>query len=378
MRSCSWFPAARRAPRSGPTTWTLTGSCSTSAAACNQPRSPRHAAPQSSSVRLQGGTLLVDGRAFLPRVIEWHGEPLQFLAERGFNTVELTTPPTAEQSVDARRRGLWFVCPPPRPDELARTGFGPASDRVVAWCLTDDAGEADPNYLRRWADLVRQHDPVSGRPVVVVPESDWENAGKAADIVVARHWLAGRMSEADYRQWLSSRRQFAEPDTPLWVSLPTQFDEAVGDECAALSGQPALPPNVDDRQLETLVRVAATQGSCGFLFSSHRSLAEQDPATRRRAALLELINHRLQLIEPWLAGGKVVGRVPSSDAAWSAALLHVDYARLLMPIAAANDRTAPVSPAVRAPHARRQSICRAGRSRIEPGVPALAGRIASP
>ncbi|MEX0641442.1 MAG: hypothetical protein WD468_02010, partial [Pirellulales bacterium] len=295
--------------------------------------------PQTPTVRLQGGRLQVDGRAFLPRVIEWHGEPLQFLTDRGFNTIQLTSLPTAEQADEARRLSLWFLCPPPGPEELSRTGFVAASDRIVAWLVNDDTEGTDPNYLRRWADLVRQTDPMSGRPVVVMPESDWELAGKAADILVARHPLASRMTNADCRQWFSSRRQYVEPGTSMWVSLPTQFHVVVGEQCAALSGHTAPPPNVDDRLLEALVHLVASECTSGFVFSSHSSLADKNPATRRRAALLELLNQQLQLIEPWLAGGKIVGRVQSSDEARSAALLHVDYTRLLMPIPSATDRT---------------------------------------
>ena len=120
--------------------------------------------------------------------------------------------------------------------------------------------------------------------------------------------------------------------------------------------RPAPPPNVDERQLELLVRIAATRCSSGFVFSSHGSLAEKDAATRRRAAQPGArINRHLQLIEPWLAGGNVVGHVQSSDAAWSAALLHVDYAHdSSMP----NADCAPIS-----------RCALAGKAFVVPGVP---------
>jgi hypothetical protein len=219
------------------------------------------ATPQSSTVRLQGGMLQVDGHAFLPRVIEWRGEPLAFLSERGFNTVKLAALPTDEQSTEARQLGLWFLCPPPRPDELDSIGISPASDRVSAWHLVDDTSGVDPDYLRRWAELVRQKDPMVGRPIVVTPESDWESACGAADIVVARHLLAGRMSDVDFRKWLTGRRQLADPGTSIWVCLPTQYDESVGRQCDALSQRSAPPPNVDD----ALPPHNAAAGSC-----SHR------------------------------------------------------------------------------------------------------------
>ena len=71
-----------------------------------------------SPARLQGPTLFVEGKAFLPRVIQWNGEPLQFLSDLGFNTVQLATLPSAEQIAEAKRSDMWFLCTPPRPEAL--------------------------------------------------------------------------------------------------------------------------------------------------------------------------------------------------------------------------------------------------------------------
>jgi hypothetical protein len=67
------------------------------------------------------------------------------------------------------------------------------------------------------------------------------------------------------------------------------------------------------------------------VFGSHSPLHASDAETRRRALALELVNRRLQLIEPWLAGGNVIGRIESTDAAWEGVILHVDRARLILP-----------------------------------------------
>ena len=85
---------------------------------------PAGAASSLPAVRLQGTTLLVDGKPFVPRAIGWRGEPLGFLAERGFNTLVLPQLPTREQSAEARQHNLWLICTPPRPDELAERGLG--------------------------------------------------------------------------------------------------------------------------------------------------------------------------------------------------------------------------------------------------------------
>jgi hypothetical protein len=59
---------------------------------------------------------------------------------------------------------------------------------------------------------------------------------------------------------------------------------------------------------------------------------------------LESINHHLQLVGPWIAGGHVVGQVACSEPAHAAVLLSVDGARLLVPAAAAGPHAAPSAP----------------------------------
>jgi hypothetical protein len=57
-------------------------------------------------VRLHGATLMVAGKPFLARAIEWNGEPLRFLAERGFNAVRLKSPPSPQQIDEANRNDV--------------------------------------------------------------------------------------------------------------------------------------------------------------------------------------------------------------------------------------------------------------------------------
>ena len=281
-------------------------------------------------MRLEGTTLDVDGKSFLPRVIQWNGESLQFLSGLGFNVVQLPAAPNSEQSAEAARLGLWFLCSPEHPDALERSGLGRPGDRVLAWHLQDDALEADSNYAMRWAELVREHDAVFGRPVLIAPQSNWSAANKAADILVARYPRMGTVSLPEFHSWLDACPGKAQPGTPLWVCLATQSDDDLRRQVPALTHGAAPWAGVDGPLLESLVQIACTCGARGFVFQSASSLSETDEPTRRRAATLQVINRRLQLIEPWLAGGKVVERVPSTDGAQIGVLLHVDRARLLI------------------------------------------------
>ena len=136
-----------------------------------------------ASVRLQGTTLMVEGKPFLPRGIQWNGEPLQFLAERGFNVVHLLAPPSAEQIADANRLGLWFISTPPKPDALASDGVGAPGDRVLAWRLEDEMLEKTHRWYAELVGRVRPRARSSLRSADsdfanLEPEQRWQDCGR--------------------------------------------------------------------------------------------------------------------------------------------------------------------------------------------------------
>jgi hypothetical protein len=283
-----------------------------------------------SSPRLKGSLLIVDGKPFLPRATQWRGEPLQFLANLGFNTIQLPTAPTEEQVAEARRFGLWLICAPPRPDQIRAQQLGQPGDRVLAWYLEEDAYDGDGHYAQTWTELIRQHDAVAGRPVIL-PLAPWLAAGNAAEILAAHNPFAARIPVADYNEWLSAELALHKPGIPFFACIPTQWSDRVRQQAAALTGTAAGAVSVDADQIEGLVHAAGMHGCGGFVFASQSPLNENKTAARMRAATLELINRRLQLIERWLAAGSMVGQVNSVDSAWTAVVLHVDHARLLIP-----------------------------------------------
>ncbi len=294
-------------------------------------------------VRMQGLLLLVDGRPFLPRAVEWNGEPQSFLVERGFNTIMLAAPPSTEQSEEAKRLGLWFISVPPRPDAIIKDGLGADGDRVLAWNLDDGAIAADPDYAMRWAAAVRDRDRVYGRPIIGAVDSSWKTAGKVVDVLLAQHPRVSCLSAREYDAWLAARPALVKPGTPIWASINSQFGKAVHKQTNTLARIDSPAPNVDFDHLETILQRAFTGRVRGIAFQSSSSLAANDAATRSRAAGLELINRQLQLIEPWLAGGKVVSKVSSSDGKYAGLVFYVDGARLMIPLAA-GDENPPVIP----------------------------------
>jgi hypothetical protein len=301
-------------------------------------------------VQVQDTTLFVSGKPFLPRGIQWNGEPLAFLAERGFNTVWIDRPPTPQQTAEAQRVDIWFVCTPPRPDALSVDGLGPSLDRVLAWHLgTPEEHEID--YYRGWAELVRQKDPLVHRPLLVAPQSDWMPCSRLADVVLASRPDAGYISAVDYAQWLDERAILARPGTPFWATVATQPSRRVCEQIKLLAPDSKSPPFNENRQIESLTRTAGIHGCRGFLFGSTTSLNAGDDISRRRALELEALNRSLQLLEPWLTLGKQVGRATATDSSTSATILQVERTRLLVLDARVTDVDISTKPSIASPPA---------------------------
>ncbi len=148
------------------------------------------------------------------------------------------------------------------------------------------------------------------------------------------HPRVGRLSPRDYDRWLTGRSQLVQPGVPLWAAVSVQFGEQVGQQSDALAETLSAPPDVDSHRLETLVQLACVRGFRGIVVRTSSPLDDGSPQARHRAAVLELLNRQLQLVEPWIASGKVVGQIESTDSNWTGVVLLVDRARLLVPIAA--------------------------------------------
>ena len=185
---------------------------------------------------------------------------------------------------------------------------------MLAWHLGSPAGPQELDYFRRWAELVREHDPLATRPIVVTPRGDWLPCSRLADVLLADHPVGSNLSEPDFAEWLQGLPLLARPGTPFWASHSHAARRA---RSSTIGGSVTrcviVVRDIDERQLEALVTAAATSGCRGFLFRSDSPLDASDEVSKRRAVLLEIVNNRLDLIGPWLTVGKRVGEATSTD-----------------------------------------------------------------
>jgi hypothetical protein len=293
-------------------------------------------------VRMQGNLLLVAGKPFFPRMVQYRGESMRLLKQLGFNTVRVPTLPTMELVAEAQQQNLWLIAPPPSVSELTTRSangnlarIGRDFDRVLAWDLGGPLTVAEFDATKPWMKALRAADP-RRRPILCHPESDLRNYSRYADVLlVGRRPLGSSQELNEYGMWLRSRAQLARPGTPVWSTLATQPTSSLVEQLALLSnGQPPRL-NWQHEQLRLLVITSLAAGMRGICFESLTPLDAEDVATRQRAAILEWLNLELELLEPWTAGGVYVTTADCTDPNLVGVVLQIDRARLLLPMAIA-------------------------------------------
>jgi hypothetical protein len=272
-----------------------------------------------ATVELNGSVMMVDGRPFFPRAIEYQGEPLTFLKDRGFNTIKFATTPTPAVLAEAERLGLWLICQPERPPGLGEVDtsgqllepIGPQFDRVLAWHLGENLTGRELSATKRWVEQLRRADNRTGRPIMCEAEAEIRAYSRMIDLLLMKRMPLGTTFElADYGTWLRERPRLARPGTPIWAVVQTQPAVELLEQWSLLGRVRPTSGACSSDQIRLLAYSALAAGARGLCFQSRSPLSAGDPATRDRAAALELLNLELHAIEPWAAAGTVVGNVP--------------------------------------------------------------------
>jgi len=297
---------------------------------------PFGATPTDPPAGLTRGILEVDGLPFFPRSLVHNGEPFAAIAELGFNCVQLRSPATMAQFAEARRAGLWVVCPPPPiPDvDLRDTDTLPTLrnwDRVLLWDLGSGLTGDDRGSLAELARRVRACDPRAGRPLVAGIDSDLRDLSRHVDLLVARRTVLGTTLElGDYIAWLRGRPLLARPGTPLLAGLATEIDPLAARQAAAIAGVGGGGLAVDPESLSMAACAAVAAGARGILFASSTRVDEDGREAVKRAAALREVNLRLKMLEPWAAMGRFTAEAATSDPEVQAFVMEASRARVVM------------------------------------------------
>lgn len=276
--------------------------------------------------QLNGSVLLVEGRPFFPRAIEYNGESLEWLKTLGFNAVRLSAAPTVVQLREAERLGLWLIAPPPNDGYIT-----PSHDRVVAWDLGYRLGDERLELTRQRVTQLRRSDLRPNRPLLGEPAGRLWGYSRLLNILVLRRTpLGSACSLADYGRWLQTRPAVARAGTPLWATIQTEPSLELVDQWSALGLAPPTVLGVESGQIRLLAFQAVASGVRGLVFSSRTPLDQQDDETQNRAKLLQRLNVELALVEPWVAGGTRGDDVDSPQSGIRIGTLQTERSQLFL------------------------------------------------
>jgi hypothetical protein len=150
----------------------------------------------------------------------------------------------------------------------------------------------------------------------------------------AHRWpLMTGMELTAYRDWLTQRRQLAQPGTFCWTWLQTHLPDwflalAYGDESG---GGLAAPAGPQPEQIQLMAFTAAGCGYRGLGFWSDRFLADSHNGKDRWLALAQ-VNQQLEMLEPFLLEGRDPAWIDTSRAEVKAAVIRTKTAILVLPV----------------------------------------------
>jgi hypothetical protein len=303
-------------------------------------------------VQLDGRKLIVDGKPFFMRMIRNTGTPAKTLYDARFNVIALDESSPAGVVEEATRLGFKLmpsVAPPPSPARFAgqpqgmltaNQMFGRRVSRfldqgsLLAWDLGGNEDADQFAAVRDAAQAFRTVDPA--RPVAVdVTDGCLEYSRGLEPVLLGMHrWpLLTAMELTAYRDWLTQRRQLAQPGAFCWTwiqtHVPDWFVATAYDRDA--NGAVTEPLGPQAEQIRLMAYAAVGSGYRGLGFWSDRFLADSH-AGRDRLLALALLNQELEMLEPFLVDGREPTWIDTSRGEVKAAVIRSKDAVLVLPM----------------------------------------------
>jgi hypothetical protein len=265
-------------------------------------------------IRIETNRLLVNGRPFFPRIIPYHGEPLGSLAEAGVNVAWIEQYDDQILMNALAERGIWSMATPPRATGgdggvLQSAGLMPipaTTGSVLLWSMGTRVPPQDLRQVEAWIDQLRDADRAfsSPRPVLADVIGDERRFSRYVSLLgTSRHTLHTTITPLQYHGYLDHRQKLALPDRFKWTWIQT---EPADGNVVTRSESRDRPVLVEAEQIWLQAWTAICVGHKALGYWSATALDESSPAAQERRLALALLNAQIDLLEPWLATGKVV------------------------------------------------------------------------
>jgi hypothetical protein len=302
------------------------------------------------AVQLEGVKLLVGGKPFFPRIIRNTGTPPKTLYDAGFNVIALdeTTPPGVLEEAASLGFLIMPAVTPPAQDQLsgrteavltANQMFGRKVSRfldqgsLLSWDLGGDRTIDQFAAVSREAQAIHAVDPM--RPISVDVSDGLQKYSRGMEQLMlgAHRWpLLTGMELTAYRDWLTQRRQLAQPGAFCWTWVQTHVpDWFLTTAYEREGGGFTEPLGPQAEQIRLMAYAAVGSGYRGLGFWSDRFLADSHTG-RDRLLALALLNQELEMLEPILVEGREPTWIDTSRPEVKAAVIRTKQAILVLPM----------------------------------------------
>jgi hypothetical protein len=261
-------------------------------------------------VEFNSNKLLVGGKPFLMRAVNHSNTPLKVLQQAGFNTTFVDDATNAQVLKEAAELGLWIA---PRLRILssdatlvssegiqAEVAKYSSHDAVLMWHMGGTLAHEQTASLTRAVQVVRGADP--GRPLGAEVWDGMLSYSRNLNMLGIHRWpLMTTLELPKYRDWLTMRRNLANPDAYVWTWIQNHVPDSHTQLLYERGGNAgfAEPVGPQPEQLRLLTYTALAAGVRGLGFWSDRWLADSHQG-RDRLLMCGILNQELDMLEPLL------------------------------------------------------------------------------
>ena len=310
-------------------------------------------------ITAQQRKIMINGNLpFAVRAVEYRGEPLAFLAGLQFNTVWLRQPPTEQLLEEAWQLGLWVICQPPDRERVqpfvdylnrygmtddGKTGgdgqalgiigrmFARNRNPILAWDVGRNLTQGQFEQMSQYFQRVQAADSFRRIPLICSAESGTRDYSRIVDVILLdREPILASLEMTDYNTWLSNKVGWGRGGTPNWCTIQTQPSAEMAHQWRLFGVDDFPAAAVSEEHVRQQIRLAMANECHGLFFSSQSRLDATNAETKYRAALLELVNMELLLVEGWLTAGSQPQPVRSNVPGVDGVLLTTERAKLLL------------------------------------------------
>lgn len=279
----------------------------------------------SSRVRIERDRLIKNDKAVFLRILPDHNESPELLQQLGVNAVWVADLTSTQRMQSLAKHGILVLATPPHPEfdpadfSQPLQGLPPLDARHPLpdiWMFGTRISVDQFPHLLAWAREVRSADKNLRRPLMAdVLSAEGVAARKIGLVGISQHSTGSLRNFGEARN-----RSFLRQNATAQLSLPWEWlqTEAASGFAEWRQRSGATPVFVEPEQVMMQLIAALSAGSRGIGFWKTRTLGDGSPEQRESAAVIELANLYLDILDPLLLDGRLDNHIPislsSSDA----------------------------------------------------------------